>query len=169
MDENFDEIIDFLLNSVKEKNGIDTANLLDEASKSFFKIEKTRSSLKYFDFMKNEDLVTFDNDNRYRITRNGLLIIENGGWLKYIENQNKRADFERHKSEIEFKNHETTLELNKWFLKTKWLPHLLAFTSIVFSIFTYFDAKNDSKILEQRIKKLEQTISIIKVEPKKPI
>ncbi|GAW88825.1 hypothetical protein FPS14_contig00011-0013 [Flavobacterium psychrophilum] len=44
-------------------------------------------------------------------------------------------------------------------MRTKWLPHIVAILSFLFSIYTYFGAQNDSKKLEERIHKLETFIN----------
>ena len=122
MNDSFDEIIDFLLKSIKENNGIDKMFLLSEIEKTFFKTGETKKSLKYFEFMREEGLVTLDNDNKFRISRKGLIIIENGGWLNELKKQQQELDFNNEKTLIEFKNTEFSLQLNEWLLKTKWLP-----------------------------------------------
>ena len=50
------------------------------------------------------------------------------------------------------------LKLNKWLLKTKWLPIFIAFISFLFTVYVYFNSKNDLKTLEMRIKNLELII-----------
>ena len=71
------------------------------------------------------------------------------------------------KETIDFEKSKIDLELNKWLLKTKWLPHFIAFISFIFAVYVYFDSKNDSKKLEERIEKIESTILNPKNESKK--
>jgi hypothetical protein len=90
------------------------------------------------------------------LTKHGTDVINQGGWLKYLENEKKDAEFNKEKSKIELENLKTSTRLNKFLLKTKWLPHIVSIILIAFSIYVYFDDKADSKKLEQRIEVLEK-------------
>ena len=92
MNDNFDEIIDFLLTTIRESNGIEKINLLLKAENSVFKIERNKLSLKYYNFMIEKDLISLDVDNKFRITKNGLDIFNNGGWLKYIKDEKNKLN-----------------------------------------------------------------------------
>ena len=71
------------------------------------------------------------------------------------------------KEQIEFEKSKIDLKLNKWLLKTKWLPHIIAVISFLFTVYIYFDSKNDSKKLEERITNLESTMLTQKSVSKK--
>lgn len=90
------------------------------------------------------------------LTKHGNDVVNQGGWLKYLENEKNEAEFSKEKTKIELENLTTSTKLNKFLLKTKWLPHIVSVISIIFSIYVYFDAKSDSKKQEQRIEKLEK-------------
>ena len=167
MNDNFDEIIDFLLTTIRESNGIEKINLLLKSENSVFKIERNKLSLKYYNFMIEKDLISLDVDNKFRITKNGLDIFNNGGWLKYIKDEKNKLNLLAEKETIDFEKSKIDLELNKWLLKTKWLPHIITIISLLFAVYVYFDSKNDSKKLEERIEKLESKILIPKNESKK--
>lgn len=62
----------------------------------------------------------------------------------------------KEREEAELENLKTSTKVNKFLLKTKWLPHIVSVISVAFSIYVYFDAKADSKKLEQRIEVLEK-------------
>ena len=167
MNDNFDEIIDFLLTTVRDSNGIEKINLLLKAENSVFKIERNKLSLKYYNFMIEKDLISLDVDNKFRITKNGLDIFNNGGWLKYIKDEKIKLNLVSEKETIDFEKSKIDLELNKWLLKTKWLPHIITIISLLFAVYVYFDSKNDSKKLEERIENLESTITTLKNVSKK--
>ena len=92
-----------------------------------------------------------------RVENYDNLILTIDGWeftsFKDIEAK-ELALKEREKAELE--NLKTSTKVNKFLLKTKWLPHIVSVISVAFSIYVYFDAKADSKKLEQRIEVLEK-------------
>lgn len=108
------------------------------------------------------DLIIFSGNTHYsaKLTLLGNSVIEQGGWIKYLENKKQKAEFENRKQIAELENIETTTQVNKFLIKTKWLPHSLAFFSFVFAVFIYFDARNDNKKLTQRIENLENIKNI---------
>jgi hypothetical protein len=101
---------------------------------------------------------SFTNSLDITLTKHGNDVINQGGWLKYLENEKNDAEFNKEKSKIELENLTTSTNLNKFLLKTKWLPHIVSVISLAFSIYVYFDAKADSKKLEQRIEVLEKKL-----------
>lgn len=84
--------------------------------------------------------------------------IEKGGFTKLLEIENIKIKKIEHKENAELENLETSTNLNKFLLKTKWLPHTVSLISLFFSIYVYFDAKTDSKKLEQKIEALEKKL-----------
>jgi hypothetical protein len=138
MNDNFDEIINFLLTVIKEENGIDKLKLLLEAEKSEFNIEKSKISLKYFDFMIEKDLISFDVDNRFRITKKGLDIFNMGGWIKHIEIEKNKADFLAEKEILDFEKSKVDLDLAKKMLKefpkTRLFSRIGLFIAIVLAL-----------------------------------
>jgi deoxyxylulose-5-phosphate synthase len=89
------------------------------------------------------------------LTEKGYSIVENGGWSTFIKKQKEENEKQINKETLEFDNLKTTTALNKWLLKTKWLPHFISIISILFSIYTYSSSGNETKKLEERIYKLE--------------
>ena len=96
----------------------------------------------------------------YSLTKNGF------SFVSFAEIE-KQEQLKSEKDKIEFEKTKVDLKLNKWLLKTKWLPHFIAFISFIFAVYVYFDSKNDSKKLEERIEKIESTILNPKNESKK--
>jgi predicted methyltransferase len=104
------------------------------------------------------DLIRVDSE-LYSLTKNGFSFVS----FDEIENKEKLS---AENEKIEFEKSKIDLKLNKWLLKTKWLPHFIAFISFVFAVYVYLDSKTDSKKLEQRIEVLETIIKDQKSETK---
>lgn len=100
----------------------------------------------------------FTNSLDIVLTKFGVEVVDQGGWFKYLENEKLKEQFESDKVNIEFENLKSATEVNEFLLKTKWLPHIVAIISLLFSIYIYFDNRNDSAKLEKRIEILEKTI-----------
>jgi hypothetical protein len=98
--------------------------------------------------------------------------------VKMFEKTNKihlidiKSEFQKQESKktretLEIENIKSTIDSNKWLLKTKWWPHIISgltlFWSIVYSIFSTNEVNN----LEQRIEMLEKTKSTHLNESKK--
>lgn len=110
--------------------------------------------------LKDElDLIRIDGE-LYSLTKNGF------SFVSFAEIENKEI-LNAEKEKIEFEKSKIDLKLNKWLLKTKWLPHFIAFISFLFAVYVYFDSKNESKKLEERIENLESTFPNQKSESKK--
>ena len=138
------------------------------------KIELNKSnSLKLIDDIFDRDIfmkeVVYLEKNKFIIKNNKenniLFLTEKGE--KCLLQINNEIEYEDEKERIDFEKSKVDLNLNKWLLKTKWLPHFIAFISFLFAVYVYFDSKNDSKKLEERIEKLESKILIPKNESKK--
>ena len=141
--------------SVKEhlvffkQNNVDLNNpeIYVEIEKYFDRIE----FIKNIDFLERNTLIV-ENDKRdsiYSITEKGN---------KLLSEIIKELEYESEKERVEFEKSKVDLKLNKWLLKTKWLPHFIAVISFAFTVYIYFDSKDDSKKLEERIEKIESTI-----------
>ena len=141
-----------------KKNIVDlnSSDIYVEIDKYFDRTE----FVKNIDFLERNTLIT-ENDNRdsiYSITEKGNNV---------LNDIIKELEYESEKERIEFEKSKIDLKLNKWLLKTKWLPHIITIISLLFAVYVYFDSKNDSKKLEERIEKLESKILIPKNESKK--
>ncbi|AIN75164.1 hypothetical protein O8E88_002237 [Flavobacterium psychrophilum] len=115
--------------------------------------------LKNLQILEDDSLIIENNDrNSYSLTEKGKIN------LTEIKNE---IDFENSKQNAELESLKTSTEVNKFLLRTKWLPHIVALVSLIFSIYTYFDAQNDSKKLEERIHKLEKKSETVLNKSKK--
>jgi hypothetical protein len=46
--------------------------------------------------------------------------------------------------------------VNKWFLKTKWYPHIFTLLSLIFAVYVHLKNNKDHSVSEGRLEKLEQ-------------
>ena len=155
------------MNNEQKKKAEDIINFIKGNNNKVFK----NTLLNSFDFdpidrvfilrtLKEElNLIRIDGE-LYSLTKNGF------SFVSFAEIE-KQEQLKSEKDKIEFEKTKVDLKLNKWLLKTKWLPHFIAFISFIFAVYVYFDSKNDSKKLEERIEKIESTILNPKNESKK--
>ena len=155
------------MNNEQKKKAEDIINFIKGNNNKVFK----NTLLNSFDFdpidrvfilrtLKEElNLIRIDGE-LYSLTKNGF------SFVSFAEIE-KQEQLKSEKDKIEFEKTKVDLKLNKWLLKTKWLPHFIAFISFIFAVYVYFDSKNDSKKLEEQIEKIESTILNPKNESKK--
>ena len=155
------------MNNEQKKKAEDIINFIKGNNNKVFK----NTLLNSFDFdpidrvfilrtLKEElNLIRIDGE-LYSLTKNGF------SFVSFAEIE-KQEQLKSEKDKIEFEKTKVDLKLNKWLLKTKWLPHFIAFISFIFAVYVYFDSKNDSKKLEERIENLESTITTLKNVSKK--
>ena len=155
------------MNNEQKKKAEDIINFIKENNNKVFKNTLLNSFV--FDpidrvfilrTLKEElNLIRIDGE-LYSLTKNGF------SFVSFAEIE-KQEQLKSEKDKIEFEKTKVDLKLNKWLLKTKWLPHFIAFISFIFAVYVYFDSKNDSKKLEERIEKIESTKLNPKNESKK--
>jgi outer membrane protein OmpA-like peptidoglycan-associated protein len=92
------------------------------------------------------------------LTEKGKLIVNEGGWYKYLEKQKQFEKRIEEKENLEFEKSKVDLSLNKWLLKTKWIPHILAIISLLMSLYFYFDSKKDTEELQKKIEEMNSKI-----------
>src|SRR5690606_15200269 len=56
-----------------------------------------------------------------------------GGHFAYLAAQKANKDFSNRMTEVEFENLQYEIKINKWLLKTKWLPHVISILAIIVS------------------------------------
>ena len=146
------------MNNEQKKKAEDIINFIKENNNKVFKNTLLNSFV--FDpidrvfilrTLKEElNLIRIDGE-LYSLTKNGF------SFVSFAEIE-KQEQLKSEKDKIEFEKTKVDLKLNKWLLKTKWLPNFIAFIYFIFAVYVYFDSKNDSKKLEERIEKIESTI-----------
>lgn len=133
----------------KENRGIlHKLTLFQKLDEELNEIERTSFLQKFV----NEYVFAIYANDIFTLTEKGHNFISFNDYEKQLQVKNEKEN-------IDFQISKTNLLLNKWLLKTKWLPHFIAVISFLFAVYVYFDSKNDSKKLEERIENLESTIS----------
>jgi len=64
----------------------------------------------------------------------GLDIVNSGGYIKYLERQKAGEEEEVRSKKTQYELDEVNLQLNRFYLKYKWLPFLLSGAAILISI-----------------------------------
>ena len=151
----------------QKKKAEDIINFIKKNNNKVFK----NTLLNNFDFDPIERVFIFrtlkDELNLLRIDGELYSLTKNGfSFISFAEIE-KQELINVEKEQIEFEKSKIDLKLNKWLLKTKWLPHIIAVISFLFTVYIYFDSKNDSKKLEERITNLESTMLTQKSVSKK--
>lgn len=61
-----------------------------------------------------------------------------GNYSLYLEHLSKLKDLETYKQKKEIENLESSIRMNKWLLKTKWLPHIFSIIALIISLIALF-------------------------------
>jgi hypothetical protein len=107
--------------------------------------------------MKDLNLLENVGTHAYRITKDGW----NFTSFQDLENSELKKS---EKENIERENLIINTSLNKWFLKTKWLPLLLSLAAIIASVYFNIQDKDKQKELETKIIENEKTIDTLRGE-----
>ncbi|WNM18867.1 hypothetical protein [Flavobacterium capsici] len=94
---------------------------------------------------------------RYRLSKEG--------WAFTTFEELEKKEYQKElKENIELENLKVNTQLNKWLLRTKWVPHILSLIAILISI--YFSNKDNNKQaeLEEKIKDNIKSIDTLKIE-----
>ena len=122
------------MNNEQKKKAEDIINFIKGNNNKVFK----NTLLNSFDFdpidrvfilrtLKEElNLIRIDGE-LYSLTKNGF------SFVSFAEIE-KQEQLKSEKDKIEFEKTKVDLKLNKWLLKTKWLPHFIAFISFIFAV-----------------------------------
>ena len=97
-------------------------------------------------------------------TADGEFITKNESTFQFKNNGRVQKVFDdkskiSKKDELEYEKAKIDLRLNKWFLKYKWLPHIITVITFLFTVYIYLDSKNENKELEKKVNKLEMEIN----------
>lgn len=68
----------------------------------------------------------------------GREIKDFGNYTSYVEHLTKLKNVETYKQKKEIENLESSIKMNKWLLKTKWLPHIISLIALIASILALF-------------------------------
>lgn len=61
-----------------------------------------------------------------------------GNYSKYLAQKELENKIEKHKNQLEIENLEYSIMMNKWLLRTKWLPHILSFLAFIIALISLF-------------------------------
>lgn len=109
-----------------------------------------------FEIAELKGLIIFSGNSNLsaKLTKIGLSIIENGGWINYLEREAQKDKLKKDIDEAELENLKTNTEINKWLIKTKWLPHIISIFSLITTIiFGIITIKNDEELEKLKINK----------------
>jgi hypothetical protein len=98
------------------------------------------------------------------ITEKGLSLVNERGWLEYLERRRQLEIEQREKEKLEFEKSKIDLSLNKFLLKTKWAPLFLSLAAIVVSVYFSIEDKNKQEELEKKMLESEKTIDTLRIE-----
>ena len=84
-----------------------------------------------FKMYKELDLVIKVTGGSVALSEKGLRISENGGWIKHLESEKEKQEFEFEKSRIDFDLAKKTL---KEFPKTKWYARIGLIIAVVLAL-----------------------------------
>jgi len=157
-----------------------TPNQIKIAEKIILHIKKDNSSINKSDIWKiasdedSQDVMSAidalvedygllrKSDPLYKLTKGGANFIS----FENIFDEKKQGE---EKEAIDFEKAKIDLILNKWLLKTRWLPHMIAAVSVAISLYVLFAPDNKYIELERRIKVLEKQIKEEKAQTGKSI
>ena len=83
------------------------------------------------------------------------------GWefvgFEHLENEERKL---KEKQDAEFDNLKITNQLNRWLIKTRWLPLIISLIALLISLYSvlFEKDKKENKNLKNRIEKLEMTL-----------
>ena len=153
MKEEHKRLIESIIQKLKEADGY----LHSQQFVLLFNLDhKLRASITRI-MIKDLNLLENVGTHGYRITKDGW----NFTSFQELENSEYKL---AEKEIIERENLIISTNLNKWFLKTKWLPLLLSLVAIVASTYLSIQDKNKQEKLEIQINKNKKTIEILQKE-----
>jgi hypothetical protein len=72
------------------------------------------------------------------ILSDGLEIVNSGGYIKYLERQKAAVEKEAMDSKTKAELDEVNLQLNRFYLKYKWVPFVLSLAAIIIALIALF-------------------------------
>lgn len=81
-----------------------------------------------------------------------------------FERQYENSERKNESDRVNFENTKVSLAVNKWLLRTKWLPHIFSIVGIAWGVFIFVDAKKDSNKQKIQIEGLQTKLQATKSE-----
>lgn len=163
MIQNINQLIEINLKKICESNRkeVFTMEILDIEGNE---IVSHFRGLQVAEEMRDRKLIKI-NKELCSVTEYGYEIFQKGGWLNHIENEKNLREKEikekTTREKIDLEKASTELKLNKWLIKTKWLPHIISILAIIVSVAIYSDSKKENENLKKRIEILEKNMKKI--------
>ena len=95
------------------------------------------------------------NSSHILLTKFGNDVINQGGWIKYLESEKQKVEREEQKAVFDF-------QISKIQAKTKLFPYIVSFLSLIISLFAYFKKEDtvEKRVSKSEIMKVIDSISI---------
>lgn len=105
-------------------------------------------------YLLSEGLISSSGKETYIITEFGYEVSKYGDWINYLKFQKEIRDRKIKKESID-------LKISEFQVRTKFLPYIISFLSIIIAIFDPFDFKKETnEVQEQNIHKPMKNIQL---------
>lgn len=84
--------------------------------------------------MGEHNLADVIDSNRVRANENSRNIVKNGGYFKHLELFELDRKKEIQLKELEERNLKLQIKMNEWFLRSKWIPHVLSLLALIIAL-----------------------------------
>jgi hypothetical protein len=121
-----DKFIEFLPEYEKDLFSSMAMNLKCDQNLYYY-VEET---LKRLNIFEGEHLLNFSDFGRE--------VKKAGNYSKYLEQKEIEKKIEKHKNDLEVENLKYSIMMNKWLLRTKWVPHILSLLAFILAVISLF-------------------------------
>jgi hypothetical protein len=132
-----DDVIEKVLNGMVQERGksLDLNHYMKTYMSHEYSDERLREIIRILVFEGViEKPKAFYTHHTYQLSTHGLEIMSHGGRRAYDKKKKDDLDFEQRRRSAELDNLESSTKVNKWMLKTRWLPHILSILSVLVAI-----------------------------------
>ncbi|HEX8576917.1 MAG TPA: hypothetical protein VF677_11545 [Flavobacterium sp.] len=142
------KLLDKVLSKIARTKDGDIAN-------SYMYYRDFRMAVRYLKTELKFIMQPLENVHVYTLTELGKQVIDKGGYIKYKESEKvKSLLLEKQQAGI------VSTKANKWLVKAKFWPHLIAVFSVCIVLVQSYNSNTDKTKLENRIKILEAKVKI---------
>lgn len=100
----------------------------------------------------------------FKLTDLGRQARNAGGHFAYLKKLDEKATADNKRQEIKDKSEELDLHLKQWQVRTKYLPYIVSFIALVFSILSYFKPEKKQSDLQRVQRDLQQLQDHVKLQ-----
>ena len=126
-----DKIIEFLPEYEKDIFGSIAAKI--ECRENPFIVHNIEQTMRRLNIFEGEQLIQFSDFGRE--------VKKVGNYSKYLAQKEIEISREKQKNLLEIENLEYSILMNKWLLRTKWLPHFLSLLALIMAIISLYSNK----------------------------